>query len=528
MKCAVYVRVSTEEQAKEGYSLAAQTDKIIEYIKNKGWTYSEIYSDEGYSAASRRRPALELALAAAQERRFDVLLVYKIDRLSRNLKDLIEIVEELAKYGIGFKSITELIDTTTPEGRLMFHQFGSFAQYERELIAQRTGLGRSRRLKLGLWPGGCAPFGYKLVDSKLQIVEKEAKLVRLMFELYLNKNLGVMNIANYLNENKIKTKQGRKWRFTVVHKILNNPTYMGYLARGGERVSGAHKPIIKEEVFNKVKETLPTRKAKTRLFVSPNLFTGFIYCGCGSAMHMMYPGLPNKAKYKYYACTRRLTYKDCKTEYIRADILENSVIDQLKQIAEDKPRLQAIITNLKKENNKLLPTLKRDNQKITNKISSLTKEKNGLLRWMSQKAAKPYTLNVLNERFEKIELELNDLTHSRWQVEEELKKRLHFGLSSEKVSLYLKNFVETFARLDRQEKKKILMEVIHKIKVDSSKEVHLFLSLPRKISALPLREEPLGSTLHYGATQLRNTQKAVFQISYPIQDYYNSNSSSMK
>jgi hypothetical protein len=147
---------------------------------------------------------------------------------------------------------------------------------------------------------------------------------------------------------------------------------------------------------------------------------------------------------------------------------------------------------------------------------------------MSQKAAKPYTLNVLNERFEKIELELNDLTHSRWQVEEELKKRLHFGLSSEKVSLYLKNFVETFARLDRQEKKKILMEVIHKIKVDSSKEVHLFLSLPRKISALPLREEPLGSTLHYGATQLRNTQKAVFQISYPIQDYYNSNSSSMK
>jgi site-specific DNA recombinase len=527
MKCAVYVRVSTEEQAKEGYSLAAQTDKIIEYIKNKGWTYSEIYSDEGYSAASRRRPALSKMLADAAQRRFEAVLVYRIDRLSRNLKDLIEIVEELAKNGAGFKSITELIDTTTPEGRLMFHQFGSFAQYERELIAQRTGLGRSRRLKLGLWPGGCAPFGYKLVDSKLQIVEKEAKLVRLMFELYLNKNLGVMNIANYLNENKIKTRQGRKWRFTVVHKILTNPTYIGCIVRGGERVTGAHKPIIKEEVFNKVKETLPTRKAKTRSFVSPNLFTGFIFCGCGAPMHMIYPGLPNKAKYKYYACSRRITYKDCKTEYLRADILENSVLEQLKATAEDKPKLQGIINRLKQENNRLLPSLKQEKNRTDRKIESLKSEKSGLLKWMSQKAAKPYTLNVLNERFERIELELNDLTHNLWQVEEELRKRLHFGLSPEKVSLYLKNIVETFADFDRQEKKKILMEVIHKIKVDSSKEVHLFLSLPRKISALPFREEPLGSTLHYGATQMRNTQKAICQINYSLQDYYDNKNKSI-
>jgi len=520
MKCAIYIRVSTEEQAKEGYSLAAQTDKIVEFIKSKGWTYSQIYNDDGYSAASRRRPALERMLVDAAQRQFEAVIVYKIDRLSRNLKDLIEIVEELATNGAGFKSITELIDTTTPEGRLMFHQFGSFAQYERELIAQRTGLGRSKRLKLGLWPGGRAPFGYVLKDSKLQIVEKEAKLVRFMFELYLSKNLGVVNIANYLNDKRIKTKQGKKWKFTVVHKMITNPTYTGCIVRGGERVTGAHKPIIKEEVFNRIKEILPTRKAKTRSFVSPNLFTGFIFCGCGSPMHMMYPGLPNKAKYKYYACSRRVTYKDCKTEYIRADILENSVIEQLKNIAEDRPRLQTIINNLKNENNKLLPSLKHNQQKISHKILSLTREKSGLLKWMSQKAAKPYTLNVLNERFEKIELELNDLTHSRWQVEEELRKRLHFGLSSEKVSLYLKNIVETFADFDRQEKKRILLEVIQKIKVNSLDEVHLILSLPRKISTLPHGEESLGSTLHYGATQLRNTQKAICQIKYSLKDYY--------
>jgi len=145
MKCAVYIRVSTEEQAKEGYSLATQSDKIVEYIKGKGWTYSQIYNDDGYSATSRRRPALERMLADAAQRQFEAVLVYRIDRLSRNLKDLIEIVEELAKNGAGFKSITELIDTTTPEGRLMFHQFGSFAQYERELIIQRTTMGIHKR-----------------------------------------------------------------------------------------------------------------------------------------------------------------------------------------------------------------------------------------------------------------------------------------------------------------------------------------------------------------------------------------------
>ena len=520
MKCAIYIRVSTEEQAKVGYSLGAQTDKIIEFIKNKGWTYQQIYSDEGYTASNRCRPALQRILDDATAKRFDAVLVYKIDRLSRRLKDLIDIVEELAKYGIGFKSITELIDTTTPEGRLMFHQFGSFAQYERELTSQRTALGMCKRLKLGLWPGGYAPYGYLLKDSKLQVIEKEAKIIRLMFELYLNKNYGVINIARRLNTMGIKTRQNNKGKPTVVHHILTNPTYIGYIVRGGERVTGAHKPIIKEETFNKVKEILPIRKAKTRSFVSPNLFTGFIFCRCGAPMHVIYPGPPKTEKYKYYVCSRRIAYKDCDTEYIRADILENSVIDQLRCIAEDKLRLQRIINNLKKENKKLLPSLKGKQKQIINKVSILNKQKDGLLKWMSQKEAKPYTLNVLNEKFEKIELELNELTHKLWQVEEELRKRLHFGLSSEKVSLYLKNVVETFVDFEEAEKKRILTEAIQKIKVNSKNEVHLFLNLPQRIS--------LGSTVHHGAPHLRNTQKAICQISYSLTDYYNNNHSSRK
>ena len=127
VRCAIYTRVSTEEQAKEGYSLAAQEERLRAHAKNQGWAVYKLYMDDGYSAGTRDRPALKRLLFEASLRRVEVVLVYKIDRLSRSLKDLIDIVAELNQFDIGFKSCTELIDTTRPEGRLMFHQFGSFA-----------------------------------------------------------------------------------------------------------------------------------------------------------------------------------------------------------------------------------------------------------------------------------------------------------------------------------------------------------------------------------------------------------------
>jgi site-specific DNA recombinase len=121
--------VSTDEQAREGYSLAAQEERLRFQARHEGWRVHELYMDDGYSAASRKRPALKRLLEDATAGRFEVVLVYKIDRLSRSLKDLIDIVAELAEFDVGFKSCTEQIDTTNPAGRLMFHQFGSFAHY---------------------------------------------------------------------------------------------------------------------------------------------------------------------------------------------------------------------------------------------------------------------------------------------------------------------------------------------------------------------------------------------------------------
>ena len=362
MKCAIYVRVSTDEQAKAGYSLAAQVDRIKSFIRSQGWAATEIYSDDGYSAKNRNRPALKRLLDDASEKRFNAVLVYKIDRLSRRLKDLIEIVDELAHYGVGFKSITELIDTTTPEGRLMFHQFGSFAQYERELIAKRTKMGMIKRLKDGKWNGGPAPYGYYLNSPNLKVKADEAKIVRFIYELADKKNMGVINIARYLNEKKIKGIRGR-WRQNSVYRILTNPAYIGVLAWGGEKVAGTHRPIIKEAQFDKIQKDLKIRKAKTRGLVSPNLLTGLIFCKCSSAMHVLYPGLPPKNKYKYYVCNNRVIHKNCKTDYIRADILEKNVLDKIRKFYSNEKLLSATLNTLKRWCMAELPNFKK--QKVS-------------------------------------------------------------------------------------------------------------------------------------------------------------------
>ncbi|MFH1782149.1 MAG: recombinase family protein [Candidatus Omnitrophota bacterium] len=514
MKCAIYVRVSTDEQANRGYSLAAQVDQIKSFIKNQGWAALEIYSDDGYSAKNRNRPALKRLLSDASDKRFDIVLAYKIDRLSRRLKDLIEIVEELSHYEVGFKSITELIDTTTPEGRLMFHQFGSFAQYERELIGRRTKMGMLKRFKERKWYGGPAPYGYTLNGDGLKIKESEAKIVRLIYDLADKKNMGVINIARYLNEKKINTIHTKLWRQNTVYNILTNPRYIGEWHWGGERIAGAHKPIIKQAQFDKIQKDLKVRKAKTRSLMSPNLFTGLIFCKCSSAMHVLYPGTPPKNKYRYYVCTSRSIHKNCTTDYIRADILEKAIIEKIKEFYSDDKLLSSTINKAKKKFMAELPSLKRRKTYLTKHTVQLSKQKENLLKWMGEKGVKPYTLNVINEKLENIEPELNTSRYELMRLEELFEKRSRLACSSQNVARDILRSLANFTDFSFGEKKSFLSEVIQKIKVDSKNEAHLFLKQPPKIT--------LGITVLNGSPRLENAQNAgcFYKIKFSLIDYY--------
>src|SRR3989338_7590165 len=211
MNIAIYVRVSTEDQAKEGYSLEVQKEHLESFANREGYEVFRVYCDDGVSAYSTRRPALQALFADAKAKRFELVVVHKIDRFSRNLKDLLMLVDELSYYGVAFKSATEPFDTTTSAGMLMFQQLGSFAEFERNRIAERVFPGMLKGVQQGNWQGArYSPYGYRYnkANKLLEIEEREANIVKLIYAMYLS-GKSTHDIAAYLDRKGYKTRTGK-------------------------------------------------------------------------------------------------------------------------------------------------------------------------------------------------------------------------------------------------------------------------------------------------------------------------------
>ncbi len=237
-KVAIYSRVSTEEQAKEGLSVDAQIDKCESFCKARGWEVFKVYKDSGFSAGSLNRPALELLLRDAEDKRFNIILVYKIDRFSRKLKDLITILEDLKMKGINFTSVTEQIDTTSAMGEAFFQIIGVFAQLERGMVKERVQLSFDRKINLGeaLYR---APFGYVYQNKKLVKHPENAEKVKEIFEMW---NAGI-NYKEICKKFDISP--------STCYQILRNPIYIGKIKYKGNLYPGKHPVLIDDEIFNK-------------------------------------------------------------------------------------------------------------------------------------------------------------------------------------------------------------------------------------------------------------------------------------
>ncbi len=479
LRCAIYTRVSTEDQAKEGYSLSAQEERLRAYAKSQGWIIHKLYVDDGYSAGSKNRPALKRLLIDGSLKRFDIVLTYKIDRLSRSLKDLIEIVAELNSYDIGFKSCTELIDTTRPEGRLMFHQFGSFAQYERELISQRTKFGMIKRLKQGLW-NGQAPYGYKIVKGKLVINRKEADLVETIFDLYLRKNMGVVGISRELNRLNIKPRKGKMWKGNTIHNMLTNPIYAGFVRWGGEMAEGSHSPIIEKEIFDCVQETLKQRNNQTRRLRTPNYLTGLVRCGkCNAPMHVTYPGIEPKSRFKYYVCNNRYNFQSCDQDYIRADILEGSVIKEIEKLSLRQDVIGSLVQDFVEHNRAKLPELEEKKNVILKKIELLGIEKEKLSKWLLKNDLTPQAVTYVNAQVDEYSENEKDLQEQLWEIEDEINSIQIENYNVQGLCDYLKEFVQTFREdLDFGEIKLLIESLVNKVAIGTKKKVTVTLQPP--------------------------------------------------
>jgi site-specific DNA recombinase len=321
VRCAIYTRVSTEHGLDQEFnSLDAQYDAASAYIKSQahaGWTLIRSrYDDGGYSGGSTDRPDLQRLLNDIRARKIDVIVVYKVDRLTRSLADFAKLVELFDAHGVSFVSVTQQFNTTTSMGRLTLNVLLSFAQFEREVTSERIRDKIAASKRKGIWVGGTLPLGYEMNDGKIAIVEEEAELVRSIFRRYLE--LGSVNeLLRDLKERNIRTKTrllstgatrgGIPFGRGALYYLLSNHFYIGEVKYKNEILPGEQPPIMDRALFEAVRHKSLAQWSHRTIVrnKSDHLLTGLLFDDAG---HRMIPTHATKAgiRYRYYVSTRVL------------------------------------------------------------------------------------------------------------------------------------------------------------------------------------------------------------------------------
>lgn len=332
----LYCRVSTDEQAQQGFSIDNQKERLAAYCLSQGWTEYRFYIDDGYTGTNMDRPALQRMIRHIQEGKIKTVLVYKLDRLGRKQKDVLHLLEDVfEKNGVAFKSATEPFDTSTPLGKAMLGILAVFAQLERDTIVERVTSGRRQRIRKGMWYGGRDPFGYRWnkETQTLEIVPEEAALVREVYRRYLQ-GQSLLALSDWIAERST----AREWTHATIRDMLIRPIYAGLLPVAGELVEGNHEVIIDIQTW----ELAQKEMARRRDGLTPAgryLMTGLLQCGvCGGPVVHLYARQKGKYQYEYYACkAQHVRRKDggtgCSLGYKKVSEINNWVIDRLKQLA---------------------------------------------------------------------------------------------------------------------------------------------------------------------------------------------------
>jgi site-specific DNA recombinase len=340
VRCAVYTRKSSEEGLEQEFnSLDAQREACESYIASQraeGWVLvHDRYDDGGVSGGTLDRPALRRLFADIENGLVDVVVVYKIDRLSRSLMDFAKLVDVFERHEVTFVSVTQSFNTTTSMGRLTLNVLLSFAQFEREVMGERIRDKFAASRARGMWMGGWAPLGYDIRDRKLVVNEAEAALVRRIFERFVK--LGsATELVRELAEEGIRHKRGKPIDKGFLYKLLNNRLYIGEAVHKGQSHPGEHDAIIGQDLWDRVHGILqdsPRKRASKTRAQTPALLKGLIFGPTGHAMVMTHTRRRGRL-YRYYVSTAILkSGRDaCPVGRIPAGEIEAVVISQVREL----------------------------------------------------------------------------------------------------------------------------------------------------------------------------------------------------
>ena len=471
-KVALYVRVSTTSQMEEGYSIEEQKAKLESYCDIKDWHIYKVYTDGGFSGSTTERPALEQLIKDAQNKLFDTVLVYKLDRLSRSQKDTLYLIEDIfLKNNIEFVSLLENFDTSTPFGRAVIGLLSVFAQLEREQIKERMQLGKLGRAKAGksmMWAKTSYGYNYDKETGSMTINEYEALAVKEIYSSYLA-GMSITKLRDKINEEYPKKPA---WSYRTIRGILANPVYCGLNQYKGQTFQGTHKPIISLVDFEQTQRELAKRQQTAKELSNPRPFqakymlSGLAQCGYCHAPLKVILGQKRKdgSRFKRYECyqrhprkTRGVTVyndnKKCDSGYYDMELLEHYVLTRISQLQNDPDKIQELFSD------DTSPAI--DKQAIQKQIDGLT-----------LKLSKLNDL-YLDDRItlDELRTKSSDFIKQRTALEEEIKKASTDKQAGKREKIEKLLDASSVLDMSYDNQKVIVRELIDKVQVTSDKVV---------------------------------------------------------
>lgn len=501
-KVAIYCRVSTTEQAEEGYSIDEQNIKIREYCEREGHEIYNLYEDRGISGMNiTNRPGIKQLLQDATENKFDLVIVWKLNRISRKLLDILNIVELLNKHNIAFRSLTENFETETPSGKLQLNIMGAIGEFERETIAENVKMGLLARAKEGRWNGGVV-LGYDLVElnnegkkrknTVLKINEKEANTVRRIFELY-SQGHGYKAVVNRINKEGHKTKRNGEFAVSTVKEILQNPVYIGKIRYNVRQdwskkrrnninanpilSDGIHEPIIDVETWNKVQVILKERSKKhNKVYDCEFPLTGILKCPvCGAGMTINRSTAKRKDGTRrineYYSCGnwKNKGTAVCNSNSIRVEVADEYVLNKIMELINNESILKKVVDNINQNKSTKLKPILEQLEQVNKEIEKLTSKKSKNIELFEDGIVDKSELSI---RVKSINDDIEKLKYREQELKQDLQLAEGDPIPFDIVNEVMQRFKEVFFEMSTsQQRKQLIQLLVSKITINKEREI---------------------------------------------------------
>ena len=487
MRIAIYLRISTDE-AHQPYSLDAQEQRLRAYVASQpDWELVRVFTDQ-MSGATTERPELQRALTEAHARRFDLLLVYRVDRFARSVRGLATLLEQLDAAGVAFRSATEPFDTATPAGRMMVQMLGVFAEFERATIIDRVIAGMERKAARGEWCGGSRPFGYRIDADTGHLArnDDEAPLVPVIFDLYARKRLGAKAIANWLNTRGHRTKTGRPWGHAAVLTVLRNRAYLGEVFFRDAYHPAPHPPLVDTDSFALAQEVLVARgddHAKRAANGSDYLLSGLIVCTRCDKRYLGTAAVGNRYRYRYYTCYSRNRYgtDTCQADRLPADELDQAVLRALLDVYADSGLLTDTLADAQ---GRLDAVRSQHQQELALIDAEIRKTEEAIERYLLAFEAGTIPEATCGQRLRTLGAKAAEQRARKTELAAALQDAQADELGPEQLDALHARIRETITRGQPNEQKSLLQALVHEVRVEGRQAIRPVFKIPSS-SALP-------------------------------------------